>query len=175
VTSKFTFDIFEVTQSLGRAKHGDISVLIERLRGESELYNEERQFLADLIEGKRKLPENRPATLAIEVRNSEMIEAYLMERCIRITNNPAQRVAGDFGVSTTHLHRVHRQLRAEPKSYARLSRQADRRCEMYYRVMAVVDAVNRARREAIEQRWAERKARRSGSSGCASTDIKSGG
>lgn len=175
MTGGISFDVLEGAQSLHRAKYGDVSVLIERLRGESKLLNEERQFLADLIEGKRKLPQNRPATLATELRNADMIEAYLIERGVGIAPNPAERVANDFDISTTHLHRVHRQLKGDAPKYEQLCKGVHRQCETYFRWEAAWHEAQRARREAVQQRWAARRARRVANLRQPVSDVKSGG
>lgn len=170
MTQEFWFDFLEGSQSLHRAKHGDISVLLERLRDGCLLLDEERHLLADLIEGTVTLPQNRPGTLAIELRNIEMIETYLIERGVGEARNPAQKIAGEFDVSTTHLHRVHRQLKANAREYGRLRKRVDGQCAIYRRLEAACEDARQAHRDDIQQRWDLRSTRRA-----LSADIKSGG
>lgn len=125
------YDLIPGIQSLRRAKYGDLSVLLERLRSGARLLDEERHLLADLVEGKIRLPPNRASSLAIEVRNEDMIYTYLVARDGKLFSAPAQFVARDFGVSSTHLHRIHRQLKAEADRYARIQKRAEERCDLY--------------------------------------------
>lgn len=158
MSSVISSAIFEGAQSLYRAnKRGDISLLIERLRSDSELLLEEREFLADLVEGKRKLPPNRPATYANELRDDEMIEEFLIERAVAITPKAAERVSCKFKVSTRHLHRIHGQLKNEPKRYQSLCKRVSRQVDVYRKMVA---ACERDRRETIQARWDERRMQR---------------
>lgn len=149
--------IFEGAQSLYRAKRGDISILIERLRSESELLLEEREFLADLIERQRALPPNRPATYANELRDEEMIEDFLIERAVSLAPKVAERVACKFKVSPRHLHRVHGQLKNETKRYQSLCKRVSWKVDIYFKMEA---AYQRDRRETLQTRWDERRMRR---------------
>lgn len=150
--------IFEGAQSLYRAeRYGDISLLIERLRSESELLREEREFLADLIEKKRKLPPNRPAIYATELRDDEMIESFLIEQTVGISAKAAEGVAQRFGVKTRQLHRIHAQIKDEPKRYESLRWRVARQVDAYRRMKAACEP---DRRETIQKRWDERQARR---------------
>lgn len=150
--------IFEGAQSLHRAKrHGDISLLVERLRSDSELLREEREFLADLIEKKRKMPASRPPTYATELRDDEMIETFLIEKAVGISAKAAERVASRFGVKARQLHRIHAQVKHEPKRYENLRRRVARQVNDYLRLVAHCE---RDRRETIQRRWGERRMRR---------------
>lgn len=150
--------IFEGAQSLYRAKrHGDISLLIERLRSDSELLREEREFLADLIEKKRRMPASRPPTYATELRDDEMIETFLIEKAVGISAKAAERVATRFGMGSRQLHRIHAQMKHEPKRYANLRRRVARQVDDYSRMLA---ACEQDRREYIQKRWDERRIRR---------------
>lgn len=157
MTGPVSFAVLEGAQSLHRARMGDISVLLERLRSTSELLDEERQFLADLIEGKHRLPQNRPAKLETELRDLEMIETFLLERAIFHEPKTAERVAYRFGVSTRHLHRRHNQFRNSPREYEGITRRVARQLEAYERLEV---AHLRARRADIQERWNERRKRR---------------
>lgn len=135
-------------------------MLLERLRSESELLNEERQFLADLIEGKRSLPQNRPAKLATELRDLEAIEALLLEQAIRQTPKAAERVAWHFGISSGHLHRIHRRLKEDEREYGKMTKRVARQVQTYNKMEA---ALHHHRRIDVQRRWDERRARRQGS------------
>ncbi len=158
MTGLISSAVFEGAQSLYRAtKRGDISLLIERLRSDSELLLEEREFLADLIDGKRKLPPNRHATYANELRDDEMIEEYLVERDIAIAPKVAERVACKFKVSARHLHRIHGQLKGEPKRYEMIRKRVTRQVAYYFDLVA---AYEKDRRETLEKRLEARRMRR---------------
>ena len=157
MSGKISFEVFEGAQSLGRAQLGDLSVLLDRLRSESPLLREERQFLADLLEGKCKLPPNRPAQLATELRDDDLVESFLIEKAVAIAPKVAERVACKFGITTTHLHRIHRRLRDDAPRYARLSKSADRQVKNYFRTL---DAYNQERRLTVQMRWDDRRERR---------------
>ena len=157
MSSKISFAVLEGAQSLGRAQLGDISILIDRLRSESPLLPEERQFLADLVEGKRKLPPNRPSKLATELRDERLVETFLIECAAAIEPKVAERVAFEFGVTPSHLHRIHRQLKGDPARYERLSKRAARKIESYFQTLS---AYQRERRESVQHRWDARRMRR---------------
>lgn len=171
MTGPVSFAVLEGAQSLHRARMGDISIILERLRSTSELLDEERQFLADLIEGKHRLPQNRPAKLETELRDLEMIETFLLERAILQEPKTAERVAYRFGVSSRHLHRRHDQFRKNPLEYERITRRVARQLAAYERLEA---AYPRVRRADIQERWNQRRQRRLLAASRSSDDANSG-
>ena len=155
MTSNLAPNLFEVAMSLGRAHDGDFSVLVERLRSSAPLDNDERQFLADLIEGKRKRRPGRPPALHDELRDVAMIERFLFAQAVGATPKVAEVVASMFGMQADSLHRVHRGLKRDADRYGDLCNRVERMVASYRRLVALRD-----RRELVQRRWDERRAKR---------------
>jgi hypothetical protein len=86
--------------------------LAKRLREGGLLLKHEREFLADLVEGK-KPPRHRPSTVDAALRRDSMAEDYLHLKAHNphLQNDEIERsIASFYGVSTGYLRRAVRSL-----------------------------------------------------------------
>lgn len=143
--------------SLHRAKIGDISLLLERLRDGSELLDAERHWIADLVEGKKRRPQNRPPKFSTVRRHEDMVEEFLLQKALRLEPKAAERVASDFKVSASFLHRVHATVKEDGRAYAAILRRVVRREKAFRTAYGYLLAIQEARRGAIQYRWDRRR------------------
>lgn len=102
-------DIADI-RTLFAADRGDFSVLIDRLRDPKHtLTLGERQLAAEIIEGRRKRPQNRPRTQAQIEREEAMIDFLITLWVSRYSLEVArERVADLQGVSVESVKRYER-------------------------------------------------------------------
>lgn len=127
MTRRTSFASLEGTISLHQAQRGDVSILLARLRSGVDLLPEERDFLADLIEGKRQRPQNRAGSLEARLRQEAMVEEVLILRLL----NPAAKgivpwAAARHGVSASYLYRTMRELEAAASDYEAVQGRAEK-------------------------------------------------
>jgi hypothetical protein len=142
--------------SMARARIGDLSLLVERLREGRRLTNEERRFLADLIEKKITLPANKPPSFEIEIRNEQIFVAVLTDRKINDGQIPMKEWARHFGIGSRQIYRILEEAKGDRAHYAKLCRRVERNALDRRRA----EEWSVKRREAIQQRWNERRSRR---------------
>ncbi|MND47921.1 hypothetical protein D3C80_388280 [compost metagenome] len=155
----FEFVALEGATSLHQAQIGDLSIILERLRDGSSLLTDEREFLADLIEGKWRRPANNPVALAVRLRNEEIVEEVTLIRSLlpearHVVNN----VARAFGVTPRHVYALIQATKADPKDQARLERRTKFHVDLHQELEIRIAASRRGR---LRKLLAERR-RRSG-------------
>jgi len=123
-----SFSALEGATSLYQAERGDLSLILCRLRSDDELLIEEREFLADLIDGRRALFNNRPVNFAVKFRDEEMVLDVLVgKRLIPKRSHLVARVAKEHGVSPSYVYRKVRELEAAPIAYAAMNQRVELR------------------------------------------------
>lgn len=127
MSDKVSFDALEGATSLAQALKGDISVLLERLRSDAMLLEGERDFLADLIEGKRALPQSRPASLLVSLRDDDMVEEVLAARVLYPkARHLVAGVARRHGVTQSYLYRKLREVEGSRPASEKMKVRVDR-------------------------------------------------
>ncbi|NBW10320.1 MAG: hypothetical protein EBR82_20050 [Caulobacteraceae bacterium] len=142
--------------SMARARIGDLSLLVERLREGRRLTDQERHFLADLIEKKIKRPANNPPRFEIEIRNEQIVVAVLTDEKINKGQTPMKVWARHFGVGPRQIYRILEEAKGDRAHYAKLCRRAERNALDWRRA----EEWSVKRRETVQQRWDERRSRR---------------
>ncbi|WP_295166339.1 hypothetical protein [uncultured Brevundimonas sp.] len=133
----FEFSALEGSTSLSRARIGDLSIIIERLRSDATLLIEERILIAEILGGDWTRPANRPPALDAELRNEEIKEDALLNRALDPKGRPgATRVAHAHRCSPKWVYKLLADVDADPKSHAAMHKRVGQKVALYQSIMA---------------------------------------
>lgn len=154
MTRRTSFAVLEGAISLHQAQRGDVSILLARLRSGDDLLPEERDFLADLVEGKRRRPQNRAGRLEAKLRVETMVEDVLTLRALNtLGGSEVPTIAAQWGVSPSYLYQKLREIEASPSEY----QSAQRRAGISVEQIKAIEAMIEARRKDVRARWETRR------------------
>lgn len=121
---QFSFDVLEGSTALPLARRGDHSLIVARLRSQNALLPEERQYIADIIEGKATGPKHRPASFETARKVAEAERDFALLRKLG-AKYVAQTIADRYGADKSWAERIERRLKADGARYQRILRQVD--------------------------------------------------
>jgi len=126
------FDFLEGTMSLQRAYMGDLTIILERLRDGSELMVEEREFLAEIIDGTRKRPPYKVTALETTLRNNQIVEEIEFVRAaFPEVRHVVTTVAVSYALQDSYVHSLVRTAKRDHAGYAKLQKRVRLLVDLY--------------------------------------------